>query len=343
MAQPGDRRDGSRRWPLVVDLAHPRLGRLRHARSEQPPARRHRCRSWRVASALPLAAAAPAPRGACTLVTRRRHRRAAVPAAIPLDAAAGPAVSRATCSVVAYGGGPRRSRRWVVASLAVVRVRAGCSPLALAADRDRASGRITTGAGRWAARLRRRLDRRRPHPAAPRADGRARGTGPPRAERDAERERRLAAAEERTRIARELHDSAGHAINVILVQAGAARLLHEPRPGPVAARRSPRSRRSPGTPIGEIDRLVRALREDDGRRAARARRPGRAGRPGRAAPAGGLRHRHRRSAAPGGRCRTASPGRRTGSSRRRSPTPPGTAAAAPPWRSASSRRRSRSR
>jgi signal transduction histidine kinase len=46
-----------------------------------------------------------------------------------------------------------------------------------------------------------------------------------RAEREAERERRLAAAEERTRIARDLHDSAGHAINVILVHAGAARLL----------------------------------------------------------------------------------------------------------------------
>lgn len=48
-----------------------------------------------------------------------------------------------------------------------------------------------------------------------------------RTEREAERERRLAAAEERIRIARELHDFAGHAINVILVQAGAARLLHE--------------------------------------------------------------------------------------------------------------------
>ena len=45
-----------------------------------------------------------------------------------------------------------------------------------------------------------------------------------RAERDAERERRLAAAEERARIARDLHDSAGHAINVILVHAGLGRL-----------------------------------------------------------------------------------------------------------------------
>jgi signal transduction histidine kinase len=83
-----------------------------------------------------------------------------------------------------------------------------------------------------------------------------------RAEREAERERRLAAAEERTLIARELHDSAGHAMNVILVQAGAARLLHER--DPVA------SRRAIGTiedvaraTIGEIDRLVHALREGD--------------------------------------------------------------------------------
>ena len=38
---------------------------------------------------------------------------------------------------------------------------------------------------------------------------------------------RLAVAEERMRIARDLHDSAGHAINVILVQAGAARLLSD--------------------------------------------------------------------------------------------------------------------
>jgi signal transduction histidine kinase len=44
--------------------------------------------------------------------------------------------------------------------------------------------------------------------------------------RDAERERLLAVAQERTRIARDLHDSAGHAINVIAVRAGAARLRH---------------------------------------------------------------------------------------------------------------------
>ncbi|WP_426512559.1 sensor histidine kinase [Dactylosporangium sp. McL0621] len=78
---------------------------------------------------------------------------------------------------------------------------------------------------------------------------------------DAERERRLAAADERTRIARELHDSAGHAINVILVQAGAARLLQDRDPR--------RAREALDTvesvareTIADIDRLVRALRDD---------------------------------------------------------------------------------
>jgi signal transduction histidine kinase len=49
-----------------------------------------------------------------------------------------------------------------------------------------------------------------------------------RAERDAARERDLAVAEERNRIARDLHDSAAHALNVIAVRAGAARLRREP-------------------------------------------------------------------------------------------------------------------
>jgi signal transduction histidine kinase len=82
-----------------------------------------------------------------------------------------------------------------------------------------------------------------------------------RAERETDRERRLAAAEERMRIARDLHDSAGHAINVILVQAGAARLLQEQDP--------PRARAALRTieevareTLGEIDQLVRVLRED---------------------------------------------------------------------------------
>lgn len=84
-----------------------------------------------------------------------------------------------------------------------------------------------------------------------------------RAEQEAERERQLAVAEERTRISRDLHDSAGHAINVILVHAGAARLLSVKDPA--------RSRDALQTienvareTLGEIDQLVHALREDDG-------------------------------------------------------------------------------
>jgi signal transduction histidine kinase len=81
------------------------------------------------------------------------------------------------------------------------------------------------------------------------------------AERDAVQDRRLALAEERTRIARDLHDSAAHAINVIAVQAGAARLWHEPDP--------PRSRAALETieavsrrTVAEIDHIVHSLRED---------------------------------------------------------------------------------
>jgi signal transduction histidine kinase len=84
-----------------------------------------------------------------------------------------------------------------------------------------------------------------------------------RAEREAERERQLAVAEERTRISRDLHDSAGHAINVILVHAGAARLLSEK--DPERSREALQTIESVGREtLREIDQLVHALREDDG-------------------------------------------------------------------------------
>lgn len=77
-----------------------------------------------------------------------------------------------------------------------------------------------------------------------------------------EREQRLQIAEERTRIARDLHDSAGHAINTVLVQAGAARLLHQRDPE--------RSRRAieaieqvARETLTDIDRIIVALREDE--------------------------------------------------------------------------------
>jgi signal transduction histidine kinase len=82
-----------------------------------------------------------------------------------------------------------------------------------------------------------------------------------RAERETERERRLAAAEERTRIARDLHDSAGHAINVILVHAGLGRLQTDKDPR--AAREAFETIEDVAREtVGEIDELVRVLRED---------------------------------------------------------------------------------
>jgi signal transduction histidine kinase len=82
-----------------------------------------------------------------------------------------------------------------------------------------------------------------------------------RAEQELQRERRIAVAEERTRIARDLHDSAAHAINVILVQAGAARLLQQE--SPAAARDALTTIEDVARDtIGEIEQLVRTLRED---------------------------------------------------------------------------------
>jgi signal transduction histidine kinase len=78
------------------------------------------------------------------------------------------------------------------------------------------------------------------------------------AERDAERERRLAAAEERARIARDLHDAAGHAINVIAVRAGTARLRKDPERSQAALEAIEGLARKT---VGEIDQIVGTLRE----------------------------------------------------------------------------------
>jgi signal transduction histidine kinase len=122
--------------------------------------------------------------------------------------------------------------------------------------RDGFAPEVFLGAGVWAAAWfagdRSRLRRER----MAELEERARN-----AEREAERERRLAAAEERMRIARDLHDSAGHAINVILVQAGAARLLQERDPAGARAALQTVEEVARDT-LGEIDQLVRALRDD---------------------------------------------------------------------------------
>jgi len=81
-----------------------------------------------------------------------------------------------------------------------------------------------------------------------------------RSEREAEQERLLAVAEERARIARDLHDSAGHTINVIAVRAGAARLRHpkDPERSRLALAAIEEIARET---VEEIDQLVGTLRD----------------------------------------------------------------------------------
>lgn len=79
-----------------------------------------------------------------------------------------------------------------------------------------------------------------------------------RTERDADRERLLAIAEERARIARDLHDSAGHAINVIAVRAGAARMRRDPERSQAALEAIEDLARKT---VGEIDLIVGTLRD----------------------------------------------------------------------------------
>ena len=81
-----------------------------------------------------------------------------------------------------------------------------------------------------------------------------------RADREAERERRLAVAEERARIARDLHDSAGHAINVIVVRAGAARMRHDEDPERSRAALEAIEEVARQT-VAEIDQIVGTLRD----------------------------------------------------------------------------------
>jgi signal transduction histidine kinase len=175
----------------------------------------------------------------------------------PLDVPFGVLVS-AYAVAVAYSGHPQLRRRrtaWVVESAFVPAVAVAYAvrggPVAEVAPPLTAWALVFLGV--WIAADRNRLRQERMIALADRVR---------RAEAEAERDRRLVAAEERTRIARELHDSAGHAINVILVQAGAARLLQDQQPA--------RAREAIMTvetvareTLTEIDRLVRVLRSDD--------------------------------------------------------------------------------
>jgi signal transduction histidine kinase len=85
-----------------------------------------------------------------------------------------------------------------------------------------------------------------------------------RAERDGERERQLAVAEERARIARDLHDAAGHAINVIAVRAGTARLRDDPERSRAALAAIEELARNTAAEIDEIVGTLRDRADTDG-------------------------------------------------------------------------------
>jgi signal transduction histidine kinase len=194
----------------------------------------------------------------------------------PLAIFAAMSAASATLDLIGYQSGPpagptialfllasradeTRARSWLTAAVVVVAfvVHAGASAVAEERIPTEALlfGTLLWG-GAWVFgdQLRQRRERRRE------VEERIR-----RSAREADRERRLAAAEERTRIARDLHDSAGHAINVILVHAGLGRLRTER--DPAGAREAFETIEDVAREtVGEIDELVRVLREDeDGR------------------------------------------------------------------------------
>jgi signal transduction histidine kinase len=109
-----------------------------------------------------------------------------------------------------------------------------------------------------------------------------------RAEREAERERLLAAATERARIARDLHDAAGQAISVIAVRAGAARLRHHQEPDRSLLALEAIEALARQT-AAEIDQLVGSLREGGAANGVVEAPPGLAspGHPDRPPPSGG--------------------------------------------------------
>lgn len=69
---------------------------------------------------------------------------------------------------------------------------------------------------------------------------------------------RQAEADERARIAHELHDAVGHAVNVIVLQAGAARLARDPERALDAVEQIERLGRNA---LGDLDQLLGLLRE----------------------------------------------------------------------------------
>lgn len=92
-------------------------------------------------------------------------------------------------------------------------------------------------------------------------------------EREREERARLAVAEERARIARELHDVVAHSVSVIVVQAAAAQRVLDA--DPALAREALGSIETSGrSALGEMRRMLGVLRADDRREDALSPQPG---------------------------------------------------------------------
>jgi len=91
--------------------------------------------------------------------------------------------------------------------------------------------------------------------------------------RERDQDRRLAADEERTRIARELHDVVAHDVSVIAIQAGAARAVHATRPEAAAQALGLIETTARETLI-ELNRLLGVLRGSNGATPDRSPQPG---------------------------------------------------------------------
>jgi signal transduction histidine kinase len=201
-------------------------------------------------ASLPLVAWRRAPLGVfvVTALASTILRGIAEPAGPPL----GPTVA---VYLVAFAGDGSRARTRLTLAVVGIMLIAHLAATGLAQDAfpgvETLFGVLTWG-GAWLAGDRTRLRRERMIELEERAV---------RAEREAERERLLATAEERARIARDLHDSAGHAMNVILVHAGMGRLQSERDPESARAAFATIEEVARET-VGEIDQMVRVLRED---------------------------------------------------------------------------------